>query len=146
MDRIEIARSRFDGKYSCSESVFTAYAPNFGLDEAAALKIASGFGGGMGRRGLVCGAVTGAIMVLGLAGGRTQPDDKESKERIYALVNRFAERFLAENGSLACRDLTGIDISTPEGLARLLSDHRNHEKCGDLVSSACRILEEILEG
>ena len=145
MNRTEIARSRFDGNYSCSESVFTAYAPSFGLDESAALRVASGFGGGRWRRGLVCGAVTGAIMVLGLAGGRTQPDDKQSKERIYELVNRFSERFLAENGSLSCRDLTGIDISTREGLAEMLSNPVHHERCRDLVGTACRILEEILE-
>ena len=111
-DRIETALSRFAEGFNCSQAVLSAYAE--GMDEETALKIASGFGGGMGRMAETCGAVTGAMMVLGLKFGAVSPD-REAKERGYAKVKEFADRFKARNGSLVCRDLLGCDISTPEG-------------------------------
>ena len=112
-NRIETAVSRFAEGFNCSQAVFSAYAE--GLETETALKIASGFGGGMGRMAETCGAVTGAMMVLGLRFGAASPD-REAKELIYARIREFADRFKARNGSLDCRDLLGCDISTPEGL------------------------------
>ncbi len=84
-------------------------------------------------------------MVIGLKFGRVRADDNETKERTYELVNRFAERFLAEKGSLVCRDLVGIDISTPEGLAGILASREHHENCRGIVKTACRLLEDLLD-
>jgi C_GCAxxG_C_C family probable redox protein len=99
MDRLKIAMSRFADGFNCSQAVFAAFADDFGLDGETALKIASGFGGGMGRMAETCGAVTGAMMVLGLKFGSASPDQK-AKELVYAKVKAFADCFKARNGSL----------------------------------------------
>ena len=102
MNRIEMVGSRFAEGYNCSQAVLSAYAPDLGLADETALKIAAGFGGGMGRMAETCGAVTGALMVLGLKYGATSPE-REAKERVYERVREFAKRFKARNGSLVCR-------------------------------------------
>ena len=115
-----------------------------GLTKETALKIASGFGGGMGRMAETCGAVTGAMMVLGLRFGGTTPD-REAKERVYAKVREFAEQFKARNGSLVCRDLLGCDISTPEGYSIAQEKKLVSTTCPKFVRDACEILDEMLQ-
>ncbi len=143
MDRIETALSRFTQGFNCSQAVLSAYAGQLGLDAETAAKIASGFGGGLGRMADTCGAVTGAFMVLGLKYGQDLPD-REAKERIYARIKDFAERFQARNGSLVCRDLLDCDISTPEGLRRAREMELLTTTCPNFVRDACEILEEML--
>src|SRR5512137_2490461 len=103
MTRIEEAVALFKQGSSCSQAVVAAFAPSLGLDRDTALRLASGFGGGMGRLAETCGAVTGAFMVLGLKYGAATTD-KQAKETIYALVRDFAQRFKAVHGSILCRD------------------------------------------
>jgi C_GCAxxG_C_C family probable redox protein len=112
-DRAELL---FRGPCNCCQAVFGSAAPGLGLDEGAAIRLGTAFGGGMGRMGGVCGAVTGAFLVLGLKYGDPQPVN-ESKERIYGLVRRFVEEFGRLHGSIYCRDLLGCEIGTPEGMA-----------------------------
>jgi C_GCAxxG_C_C family probable redox protein len=120
-----------------------------GLDRESALRIAGGFGGGMGRLGEVCGAVSGAFMVIGLKYGKSHPDNDESetKEKAYALVYEFADRFRAHHGSILCRELLGCDISTPEGQAQAREKGMFSNLCPKLVQNAVEILEqmEVLE-
>jgi len=141
MSRIELALSRFAEGFNCSQAVFSSCAE--GMDEETALRIASGFGGGMGRMAGTCGAVTGAMMVLGLRFGGTAPD-REAKERVYARIREFADRFKARNGSLVCRDLLGCDISTPEGYEVAQEKELFTTTCPRLVRAAAEILEEML--
>ncbi len=143
MNRVDTALSRFAVGFNCSQAVFSSYAE--GIDEETALRIASGFGGGMGRMADTCGAVTGAMMVLGLRFGGTSPD-REAKERVYATVRAFVNRFKARNGSLACRDLLGCDISTPEGLQHAQKTGLFSKTCPKFVRDACEILEAMLAG
>jgi C_GCAxxG_C_C family probable redox protein len=143
MNRIESALSRFAQGFNCSQAVLSAYAEHFGLDEETAMKISSGFGGGMGRMADTCGAVTGACMVLGLKYGKNSPD-REAKEGIYARITDFAERFKERNRSLACRDLLDCDISTPEGLQQAREAEMFSKTCPKFVRDACEILEEML--
>jgi C_GCAxxG_C_C family probable redox protein len=143
MNRIETALSRFAAGFNCSQAVFSAYADDFGLDEEAALKIAAGFGGGMGRMAETCGAITGAMMVLGLRHGGTTPD-REAKERVYAKIRQFADRFKARNGSLLCRDLLSCDISTPAGHEAAREKGLFTTACPTYVRDAAEILEEML--
>ncbi len=143
MNRIESALSRFAQGFNCSQAVLSAYAVQFELDEETAAKIASGFGGGMGRMADTCGAVTGAFMVLGLKYGQNSPD-REAKEAIYAQVKDFAGRFQARNGSLVCRDLLDCDISTAEGLQQAREAEMFSRTCPKFVRDACEILEEML--
>jgi C_GCAxxG_C_C family probable redox protein len=141
MNRIEKAVARFAEGFNCSQAVFSSFAE--GINEETALKMASGFGGGMGRMAETCGAVTGAMMVLGLRFGATLPTPLE-KERIYALIRDFSDRFKARNGSILCRTLLNCDISTPEGLHVAKEKNLFKTSCPKYVQDAAEILEEML--
>ena len=145
MNRTETALSRFAEGFSCSQAVLSAYSDGFGLDEETALKIASGFGGGMGRMAENCGAVTGAIMVLGLRFGGTLPK-QEAKDRVYAKVREFTDRFKARNGSLLCRDLMSCDVSTAEGYDAAKESGLFATICPKYLQDAAEILEDMLAG
>lgn len=131
----------FEKGLSCSQSVFAAYAPIFGVEEEVALKISSAFGGGMARLAHVCGVVSGAFMVIGL---KTGGESKESKEQTYLLANEFVKQFRSLNGSILCKDLLGCDISTAEGLQKARENNIFKTVCPKYVRDSCQILEEIL--
>jgi len=126
---------------NCAQSVLLSYAGELNLDEKLALKMALAFGGGMAM-GETCGAVTGAYMVLGLKApteGKTMPEIKaESK----AAVRRFNQLFIAKHGSLQCKKLLGVDLSTPEGVAQANEMKLFDSVCSVLVGSAAEILEK----
>jgi C_GCAxxG_C_C family probable redox protein len=140
----DVAVSRFTDGLSCSQAVFSAYAARLGLDEPTALKIAAGFGGGMGRMAETCGAVTGAFMVLGLRFGPTSAD-REAKDAMAARIRDFAGRFKARNSTITCRDLLGYDISTPAGHQAARDKGLLSTICPKVVRDACEILNEMLE-
>jgi C_GCAxxG_C_C family probable redox protein len=144
MNRIEQAVACYKEGFSCAPAVFSAYASEFGLDIETALKIATGFGGGMGRMGETCGAVTGAFMVIGLKYGKIKAEDNQAKEKTYELVREFAKRFKARNGTILCRELLGYDLSTPEGMKLAREKGVTATLCPKLVQSAAEILEEML--
>lgn len=129
---------------NCAQSVACAFAAEHGVEETALLRAATGFGGGMGRLASTCGAVTGAFMVLGLAHGMHSPGESAAKEKTYAEVREFARRFTARCGALACRDLLGVDIGTPEGLARARDEKLIAMRCPGYIRDAVLILEEML--
>lgn len=137
MNKIEEAVETFKSGFNCSQSVISTYASELGLNRDLALLISSGFGGGLGRTGEVCGAVTGAIMALGLKHGYTVFSN-EAKEKVYSIVRDFITRFKEKNNSILCRELLGADINTPEGRERA------HIICPKLVGDAVEILEKIL--
>ena len=114
MNCAERAADSFARGFNCSQSVLAAYAEQFGLTEELALKVAGGFGGGMGRMADTCGAVTGAIMVIGLKFASTTPGDMQGKENAYAVVREFVHRFKGRNVTVLCRELLDCDISAPE--------------------------------
>jgi C_GCAxxG_C_C family probable redox protein len=145
MNRIENAVSRFKQGFSCSQAILSTFGEQFGLDRETALKLAAGFGGGMGRMAGTCGAVTGAIMVLGLKYGAVLPDDRQAKELTYEKVREFAVRFKERNGSVECRDLLGYDISTPEGLQTIKDKELISTLCPKFVQDVAEILEEMLK-
>lgn len=144
MSRVELALARFNEGFSCSQSVLAAFAPDLGLELNAALRVSAAFGGGMGRTGRTCGAVTGALMVLGLKYGATQGDDRATKERTYALVREFIERFEARHGVTDCSALLGADISTAEGYSELREAGRFKAVCPELVASAVELVEQMI--
>jgi C_GCAxxG_C_C family probable redox protein len=142
--RIENAVACFDAGFSCSQAVLSSFAGDFGLDGKLALKVAAGFGGGMGRMAETCGAVTGAYMVIGLKYGVTSVRDKAAKERAYEVVRDFNARFRARNPSLVCKELLRCDISTAEGLEVAKQKGVFTTVCPKLVRDAAEILEELL--
>ncbi len=146
MSRADLAVALFQAGFSCSQAVLAAYAPELGLDRDLALKVAGAFGGGMGRLGEVCGAVTGAFMAVGLLHGRTRADDQETKERAYALVADLGGQFRRCHGSLLCRELLGCDLGTPEGRQYAADQNLSATLCIHFVRTAAEALESLLSG
>ena len=138
----ETAVSVFGKSFNCAQSVFSAFAAQFGLPGRTALKLASPFGGGVARRGETCGAVTGALLVLGLVRGADTPTGKEA---IYQLSQEFMRRFEAKHGTLLCRALLDCDISTPEGWQKAQEAGRLTSVCPVLVRDAAEIVQTLLE-
>jgi len=139
-NRAEMAVSCFKEGFSCSQAILSIYGRELGIDKATALKISAPFGGGMARMGETCGAVTGAFMVMGLK----HAVNKEEKERLYGLVNKFTEKFKSKNGSILCKELLGYNIGTPEGMKAVKEKGLINTLCPKLVRDAAEILEEIL--
>lgn len=102
------AKENFLNGYNCCQAVLLAYTDIIGLDREVAATIASGFGGGMGRLREVCGAVTGMSMVAGFILPAADPSIKEERTANYALVQKFAGAYRAENGSIVCKELLGL--------------------------------------
>jgi len=141
----EDALSLFREGFNCSQSVLAAHATDLGMARDQALRLASGFGAGLGRKQEVCGAVSGGAMVLGLRYGHTAAADKEGKERIYALVRTLQERFAALHGTTLCRGLLGCDMLTPEGQKTMQERRLIVNVCEKCVSSADQLVQEILK-
>jgi C_GCAxxG_C_C family probable redox protein len=130
---------------NCAQAVLCAFATELGLEEEAALRIATGFGGGMGRTGGTCGAVTGAYMVLGLARGMRDPEEKSRKDATYTLVREFADRFKKKQGAVECRELLGVDVGTPEGLKAAHERDLFSTRCNELIRDAVTVLQGVLK-
>ena len=139
------AAELFGKGYNCAQSVLAASAPDIGLDENTAFKIATGFGAGLGYRGEMCGAVIGAYLAIGLKYGLTQPAaEQDKKEKTYRLIGEFLEQFRKRNGSVYCRDLLQYDTSDPVQLKEAREKNVFDEKCPKFVQDASEILEKIL--
>jgi C_GCAxxG_C_C family probable redox protein len=143
-NRVKRAVEMFSEGYSCSQAIVAAYGDRFGLDSSTALRIASGLGGGIGRTGNICGAVTGAILILGLKFGSTNPKDKNAKYAAYKKVQDFCEEFKAQSGSLICHELLGFDFMSPEGEMKSKQPGA-FEHCPGYVQIAAEILESMLK-
>ncbi|MEN6383990.1 MAG: C-GCAxxG-C-C family protein [Phycisphaerales bacterium] len=129
--------------FSCSQAIFAAFAERFNLDKETALKISSSFGGGM-HLNQTCGAVTGALMVIGLKYGRIKAGDVAAKMNNIKMANEFAEKFKARHKFIGCTELLGCDLSTPDGMEYAKKNNVTKSNCPKFVQSAAEILEEIL--
>jgi C_GCAxxG_C_C family probable redox protein len=145
MSNTDLAVEYFEKGFNCSQSVFSAFAPNLGLDHETALQVAAAFGGGIGRMGETCGAVSGALMVIGLRYGGFDAEDKEAKEKMYEIAREFLNRFAArEDGCLKCKELLGYDISTPEGMHTAREEDLFKTRCPKFVRAAAEIVEQLI--
>jgi C_GCAxxG_C_C family probable redox protein len=106
-------------------------------------QIASGFAGGIGNTGSVCGAVVGAVMAIGLKQGRATTMEKALGN--LAVARAFRRRFEAELGTINCRELTGVDLSTPEGIEQLIGSDIPQRACFPAVGAAYRLVVELLK-
>jgi len=140
-DPVKTAQERFTQKFNCSQSVFSAYAPKFGIQDEIALKLASPFGGGTAHQGHICGAVTGALMVLGLQKGSATP---ETKDEAYRIAEEYIKRFQDLHGSILCRELTGYDISKPDEFQKARESRVFYEICPGLVKDAAELVSVFL--
>jgi C_GCAxxG_C_C family probable redox protein len=141
MSRSEDAVDVFARGFNCAQAVFSAFAPDLGMDREKAMKVAMAFGGGMARSGLTCGAVTGALMVIGMRHGMSLEKDKGSKEETYSRTLRFMDAFRERHGAVSCRELLGCDISTPDGMREASEKGSFTTLCPRFVREAVRILE-----
>ncbi len=132
-----IARQYFSKRFNCAQSIFGTFAERLGISTEIAMRLAAPFGGGIAREGHVCGALTGALMVLGLQYSDGRP---EGKEEIYRIAREFVENFERRHGTILCKDLLGYDISTSEGLQRARADHVFDRVCPLLVDTTANAL------
>jgi len=144
LSKAEEAKKQFEKGFLCAPAVLSTYSEQLGLEKVLALKIACGFGAGIGRMGRTCGAVTGAVMVIGLKHGQVNLADAESREKTYTLVKEFVDRFAALHGSIECKELIGYDLSNSSELKSARESGVFQNKCPSFVYDSARILEDVL--
>ncbi|MEG1656088.1 MAG: C-GCAxxG-C-C family protein [Christensenellaceae bacterium] len=142
-DRPQNAKENFEKGYNCTQAVVLAYAKEMGLDDETVLKIASSFGGGMGKLREVCGAVSGMFMVAGMLKGYTDITDPEAKKLHYQLIRKMGEKFKNENGSIVCKELLGLKKpETDSNPQERTPEYYKKRPCAQLVYCAAQIIEE----
>ena len=138
MTREEKAEALFMSGLNCAQSVFGAFAADFGMDDETAAKVSCGLGGGVGRLREVCGAVTGATLAIGMKFG---PD----KAAVYPKVQDFAAKFKAECGTIVCRELLDGTGATKGGAPEeRTAEYYRKRPCVELVKLAVRLAEEVV--
>jgi C_GCAxxG_C_C family probable redox protein len=146
MKKQEKAIKYFRDKFNCSQSVLAAFRTESGLSEDDCLKISCAFGGGMGRQQLTCGAVTGAMMVLGLKYGRALNDPEEKKDITYLKTREFFNEFNTLNGSANCREiLNGLDMTNPADHKKIVDQKLFDIKCEKCIADAINIVEAMIK-
>lgn len=142
----EKARRLFREGYNCTQAVVLSFNDKLGLDEATALRLASSFGGGMGRLREVCGAVSGMFMVLGVLYGYDEPGNFQAKKEHYERVQLLAKRYADENGSIICRELLGLPAGasdpTPD---KRTDDYYAKRPCEAKIGAAARLMNEFIK-
>jgi C_GCAxxG_C_C family probable redox protein len=138
----ELARKLFVDGFNCSQAVLAPFCEEYDLDTDIALKMACGLGMGC-RSGELCGAVSGAVLVVGLKYGNDIESDSGAKANCYARTSQFIGKFKNEHGSIVCRELLGYDKSDADGQEAIMNITRPGSICADLVESAAQILEEL---
>jgi C_GCAxxG_C_C family probable redox protein len=142
----ESASSIWEKGYNCSQSVLAAVGPALGISENTCLKLSTAFGGGMGRQQYTCGAVTGALMALGLRFGMGTDDPAESKSFTYSKAVEFMQEFRKINGSVTCRELLdGLDMNDPAGHQQMVDQGMFENRCKKYVQDAVNILEKMMK-
>lgn len=140
----EKAGARFLEGYNCAQSVLLTIFEHWNGKNELIPKIATAFGGGIGRCGSVCGALSGGVMAIGIKYGTNEPS-VEKRLRAYELANKFYKRFEKQHGSVLCRELIGYDLSNPEELDKARKEKVFEEKCVNFVRKAVEILAELNE-
>lgn len=134
--------------FGCCQSVVAAFADLYGLDDLTAKRVAAGFGGGVGRMRMMCGAVSGLVILAGLDCGQTEGSDKEGKAACYKVVQDLLAKFKERNGSVICAEL--LNMNGCQAVTDThVPDERNAEyykkrPCAKKVESAARVFAEYL--
>ena len=142
-DKEKIAEDLFKQGYNCAQSVLGAFHEEIGMSFEEALKLASSFGGGMGRMREVCGAVSSMFMIAGIKKGYISPNDDVTKEKHYTLIQNLAEKFKKEYGTIICRELLGEDDNSPVPSKRT-EQYYQERPCENFIKTAAKIIEENL--
>lgn len=142
MNRIELAGELFDKGLNCSQAILTVFGYDFGIDPEKAKQLGRAFGGGMGRMALTCGALTGAVMVLGLA--KDHPVETDARALSYEKVRELFQRFEARHGTTVCKELLVADLSTEEGRQKAKEEKLTSNVCPGLVKDVAGILDLLI--
>ncbi len=144
MSKTITAQKYFANKFNCSQSVFTAFAPELGIPVDSSLKIACAFGAGMSRKQYTCGAVTGALMAIGLKFGKGITDTDEKKQLTYQKTTQFFNDFKAIHGSINCKDLLrGLDMNNPDDMEIIQFEDMFTKLCPKYIATAVQITEQL---
>ena len=145
MNYSEKAIENFKNGYNCAQSVFLAFASDFGFDDETALKLSSSFGAGMGRLREVCGAVSSMFAIAGLKYGYTSPLDDETKARHYELIQKLAEKFKSEHKTIICRELLGLPNGADSPIpSKRTEEYYQERPCEFFIKTASEIIEKEL--
>ncbi|MBO7116591.1 MAG: C_GCAxxG_C_C family protein [Prevotella sp.] len=147
--RVSRAVDNFMEGYGCCQSVVAAFADLYGLDKETALRVAAGFGGGVGRMRMMCGAVSALVILVGLDCGQTEGSDREGKSACYKVVQELLAQSKAENGSLICSEILGLK-GVEKAVSSYVASPRTAEyyktrPCAAKVESAARIFATYLK-
>lgn len=143
--KTDIAVEKFLSGYNFAQSVFYCFCDDLEFEKDTALKLACGFGAGMGRKEEVCGAVTGGIIVLGAKFGRGENEDRTATELTYKKTRELMDRFAAKHGTVICRQLlNGCELITVEGQKFYKENDLFNKVCKPCVQSVVEILEELV--
>ena len=148
-ERVARAVENFMAGYGCCQSVVAAFADLYGLDDILAKKIAAGFGGGVGRLRMMCGAVSGIVILVGLHCGQTEGDDREGKSACYKVVQDLLAQSREQNGSLICAEILGLEGYEKASCSYVASprtaEYYKSRPCAAKVESAARIFADFLK-
>ncbi len=136
------AKELFLMGYNCAQAVSAVFADNYGITQDNILKMSCGFGGGM-RNAEVCGAVSGAVMVIGMKYGNGSVNSPDVKAFCYQKTVEFTNRFREKNGSIICRELLGADISKDDGMKKAQDANLFHTTCIEMITDAVDLLEQL---
>lgn len=141
----EKARALFREGYNCAQSVVGAFCDEMQMDRETAMRMASSFGGGMGRLREVCGTVSGMFLITGVLYGYDGPKDYEAKKEHYARIQQLAARFRAETGSIICRELLGAAGRDNSPVpSRRTEEYYKKRPCEEMVATAARLMEAYI--
>lgn len=138
------ARTTYNSGFNCCQSILHAFAHETKISREKSLMLGTAFGAGIAGRGEICGAVTGALMVIGLISGRAHVDDETAKEKTRILSEEFLNQFTQDLGSILCRELLQEDPSTEDGLKRIRKQELFTSFCPDVVEKSEKILQKLL--
>ncbi len=141
MDKVERTVDLFSGGMICAQAMLAVYGEAHGLDADMAARLGRPLGGGMARSGRTCGALTSAVLLLGLS--TDAPDGSEARDRCFRHVQQLLHRFTLLHGTTECKELLGADWNTPEGLRRIQEENLVRTRCPAFVRDAASILEQL---
>ena len=145
--RVSLAVDHFMEGFGCCQSVVLAFCDLYGLDAQLAKRVSAGFGGGVGRMRMMCGAVSALVILAGLDRGQTEGGDRDGKSDCYKLVQELLSRSKEANGSLICAELLGLRGPVPMGdyvASERTAEYYKQRPCAAKVECAARIFAEYL--
>jgi len=144
MTKADEAVALYSQGFNCAQALLSVYAPDYGLDRDAALRLAQGFGAGISRTDNLCGQVSSPVMIIGLRYGGTQAADTAAREKTFRVVGEFIREFTKRNGAVDCTSLLGYNLSDPHQAAEAKEHKVMPARCPGFIRDAVEILEGLL--